>query len=251
MSKTIGVSLFALMIGSSASAQQIGDVFYIALENHHFTQPSSVTSPEQLLGNAAAPFLNTLVTPGNPNAAMVSYASNYQNVSPTLHPSEPNYVWQVSGTNGPLNDNDPYPNNIVNAPSLGQLLEAKGISWRSYQEDTDLLNTSGQNFNSAGGTLTNNVASPSQYEVPLTSFSGTSPDYTNPYNGSHQYNYAAKHNPFVFFTATNGGEQPVLQQPAGKELCAVAAAVDRPHRTTLLHGSTGSRPTSTTKCTCR
>ena len=118
MSKTIGVSLFALMIASSANAQQIGDIFYIALENHNFTQPSSVTSPEQLLGNPAAPFLNTLVKPGNPNAAMVSYASNYQNVSPTLHPSEPNYVWQVSGTHGPLNDDDPYPNNIVNAPSL-------------------------------------------------------------------------------------------------------------------------------------
>ena len=29
MFKTIGVSLFALMIASSAQAQQIGDVFYI------------------------------------------------------------------------------------------------------------------------------------------------------------------------------------------------------------------------------
>ena len=207
MSKTIGVSLFAIMIASSAQAQQIGDVFYIALENHNFTQPSTVPAgtPQQLLGNPAAPFLNSLVTPGNPNAADVSYASNYQNVSPTQHPSEPNYVYQVSGVTGPLNDNDPYPNNIVNAPNLGQLLAAKGDTWRSYQEDTDLLNTNGQNFNSAGGTLTNNVASTSQYTVPTSSFSGTSPDYTNPLNGSHQYNYAVKHNPFPFFTATNGG----------------------------------------------
>ena len=73
---------------------------------------------------------------------------------------------------------------------------------------SDLLNTSGQNFNSAGGALTSTVASKSQYEVPLTSFNGTSAAYTNPYNGSHQYNYAAKHNPFVFFTATNGGNNP-------------------------------------------
>jgi phosphatidylinositol-3-phosphatase len=207
MSKTIGVSLFAIMVATAAHAQQIGDVFYIALENHNFTQPSTVPAgtPEQLFGNPAAPYLNSLVTPGNPNAAMTSYASNYQNVSPTLHPSEPNYVYQVAGLTGPLNDNDPYPNNIVNAPNLGQLMATKGLTWRSYQEDTDLLNTSGQNFNSAGGTLTNNVASKSQYEVPLTSFSGTSPDYTNPYNGTHQYNYAAKHNPFVFFPSTNGG----------------------------------------------
>jgi len=144
---------------------------------------------------------------------MTSYASNYQNVSPSLHPSEPNYVWQVSGTHGPLNDADPYPANIVNAPNLGQLMAAKGETWRSYQEDTDLLNTSGQNFNSAGGTLTNNVASKSQYEVPLTSFSGASTEYTNAYNLSHQYNYAAKHNPFVFFTATNGGNNPTSSNP--------------------------------------
>jgi hypothetical protein len=207
MSKAIGVSLFALLVTTSAQAQQVGDVFYIALENHNFTQPSTVPAgtPQQLFGNTAAPYLNSLVTPGNPNAANVSFAGNYQNVSPNQHPSEPNYVYQIAGLTGQLNDNDPYPNNIVNAPNLGQLMAAKGETWRSYQEDTDLLNTSGQNFNNAGGTLTNNVASKSQYTVPTSSFSGTSTAYTNPYNGSDQYNYAVKHNPFPFFTATNGG----------------------------------------------
>ena len=111
----------------------------------------------------------------------------------------------MPGFTGPLNDNDPYPNNIVNAPNLMQLIAAKGQTWRSYQEDTDLLNTNGQNFNFAGGTLTNNVAAKSQYTVPTSSLSGTSPEYTNPYNGSHQYNYAVKHNPPAFFPATNGG----------------------------------------------
>ena len=71
MSRAIGVSLFALLVATSAQAQQIGDVFYIALENHNFTQPSTVPAgtPEQLFKNPAAPFLNSLVTPGNPNAA--------------------------------------------------------------------------------------------------------------------------------------------------------------------------------------
>jgi hypothetical protein len=41
----------------------------------------------------------------------------------------------------------------------------------------------------------NTVVPKSQYEVPETSFSGRSPTYTNPYNGSHQYSYAPKHNP--------------------------------------------------------
>lgn len=203
--RTIGVSLFALLIASSARADSIGDVFYIALENHNFTQPTTVTGSAQLLGNPAAPFLNSLVTPGNPKSVDVSYASNYQNVWPTLHPSEPNYVYTVSGVTGPLNDDDPYPNNIVNAPNFGELMAAKGLTWRSYQEDTNLLNTSDLNINSAGGTPTNTVAAKSQYEVPLRSFSGTSTTYTNPYNGSNQYDYAAKHNPFVFFPSTNGG----------------------------------------------
>jgi hypothetical protein len=199
--------------GRMAQAQQIGDVFYIALENHNFTQPSTVPAgtPEQLFKNPAAPFLNSLVTPGNPNAANVSFAGNYQNVSPNLHPSEPNYVYQVSGVTGPLNDNDPFPNNIVNAPNLNQVMAAKGQTWRSYQEDTDLVNTSGNNINGdhgAGVGLTNTVTAKNQYEVPLTSFSGTSDTYTNAFNGSHQYNYAAKHNPEVFFPSTNGGDDP-------------------------------------------
>ncbi len=215
MSRIIGVSLLAIMVAGSAQAQQIGDVFYIALENHNFTQPSSMTGLNQILGNSAAPFINSLVTAGNPNAAMTSYASNYQNV-PGVHPSEPNYVWQVSGVHGPLNDANPYPNNIVNAPNLGDVLAAKGLSWRTYQEDANLLNTSGNNINSdhgSGTQLTNTVASPSQYEVPLTSFSGTSATYTNPYNGSHQYDYAAKHDPFAFFSSTNGNGDPTSNNP--------------------------------------
>jgi hypothetical protein len=197
--------------GAQAGAvPHIGKVFYIAMENHNWTQPLSYAGSQQIFGNSAAPYINSLVTGGNPNSAMVSYASNYVNVSPGNHPSEPNYVWQEAGLAGPLNDNNPYPSNIVAAQNLSNLLQMKkGASgWRSYQEDTDLLNTGGQNFNGAGGTLTNNVAATSQYEVPLASFSGTSASYTNPYNGSNQYNFAAKHDGSLFFTATNGGNDP-------------------------------------------
>ncbi len=209
MTKTLGVSLLALMVASSANAAQIGDVFYIALENHNFTQPSNAPAgtPQQLLGNPAASFLNSLVTPGNPNAAYTSYATNYQNVSPNLHPSEPNYVYQVTGKTGPLNDADPYPNNIVSGANLGQLLQQKygTAGWKAYQEDINLVPNSGSVNQPGANSLTNTVAPQGQWNVPTSSFSGTSASYTNPYNGSHQYNYAAKHNPFVFSTATNGG----------------------------------------------
>ena len=84
-----------LLVAATATAGPLGDVFVIDMENHNFTQPSSdTTAPEQLLGNPAAPYLNSLITPGNPNAAQVSYASDYHNVlatpsgnNPSIHPS--------------------------------------------------------------------------------------------------------------------------------------------------------------------
>jgi hypothetical protein len=201
----------------------IGDVIYIDMENHNLTQPSTVTSPQQLLGNPAAPYLNSLMTPGNPNAAQTSYASNYYNVeynnpAVSIHPSEPNYVWQEAGlastnpTQPPYNDADPYantPNNIVNAPNLSALLQNAGISWKSYQEDIDLTPPTGGSVNQQStwpsANLSSTVAPQSQWTVPTSSFSGTSTAYTNPYNGSHQYNFAVKHDGTLFFTATNGG----------------------------------------------
>lgn len=201
-----------LAAAQAQAASQIQHVFVIALENHNFTQPSSYTKTGQIYGNAAAPYINSLVTPGNPNAAQVSYASHYNNVvynGATVHPSEPNYVWAEAGLPGPLNDKDPYPSNIVNAPNLSAAIAASGQTWRSYQEGIDLAPN-------ASGKPTNTVLPQSQYVVPLSSFSGTSADYTNQYNGSHQYNYAAKHNPQLFFAATNGNGDTSTSNPQAK-----------------------------------
>jgi phosphatidylinositol-3-phosphatase len=188
----------------------LGTVFYIEMENHNLTQPSTdTTAPQQLLGNSAAPYLNSLMTPGNANAAQTAYASDYHNVlatpsgnNPSIHPSEPNYIWQEGGSNfGVLNDNDPYANNGANvqtAPNLSGLLQAAGLSWKSYQEDTQLATN-------AQGQLTSSVLPQGQWTVPTTSISGTSTAYVNPYNGSNQYNFATKHDGQLFFTATNGG----------------------------------------------
>jgi hypothetical protein len=208
----MGVTVVAVLAASSVNAQQLGDVFYIDMENHNLIQPSNASAgtPQQLLGNPAASFLNTLITPGNPNAAQTSWAGNYLNVAPGIHPSEPNYVWQEAGRTGPLNDADPYantPNNIVNAPNLSALLQNKyGTSgWKSYQEDINLVPTSGSVNQPGANSLTSTVAPKNQWTVPTSSFSGTSASYTNPYNGSNQYNFATKHDGQLFFTATNGG----------------------------------------------
>ncbi len=198
-------SLEELEVRAVPSGTTIGDVFYIDMENHNLTQPSSVTSPQQLLGNPAAPSLNSLITPGNPNAAQTSYASNYLNTGAGIHPSEPNYVWQEGGSNfGVLNDDDPYANNGNPDPNLNnnvKLIAATGnnpanlvlllpgaqygtAGWHSYQEDMQYTGLS----------------------VPTTSVSGIIPGGgTNPYNGSDQYNFAVKHDGTLFYTATNGG----------------------------------------------
>jgi hypothetical protein len=197
-----------LVVTTPVRAGGIGTVFFIAMENHNWTQPSSQTSPQQILGNTAAPYINSLVTPNDPNAAQSSYSSNYTNIS-GIHPSEPNYVWNEAGLAGPLNDADPYPNNIVNAPNFRALLQTAGVSWKSYQEDIDLTKN-GQ------GNLTSTVLPQSQWTVPLTRFSGTSADYTNSYNGSHQYDFAPKHEGSLFFTATNGGNDPTPANPEAK-----------------------------------
>ena len=220
---------FALLAASglSAHAQEIKKVFVIAMENHNWTQPANQFTGgiQQIYLNPAAPFINSLVD-GTAWAEIngvqkhisesVSYASNDRNVlathggnNPHIHPSEPNYIWAEAGTNfGVLNDNDPYGTNGTNQNStahLVTLLTKAGKTWRSYQEDTDLT---------PNGTKFDNVpVAASQFTVPLKSISGTFVNGVNQFNGSNQYNYAAKHNPMVFFTDSNGGNDSSTSNP--------------------------------------
>ena len=222
----VGVLASGLTLAAARaqSVQRIGTVWYILLENRNFTE-SETSGGAQIYGSPAAPYINSLITPGNPNAAQVSYCTAYHNVlavydgsSPSIHPSEPNYIWMENGSNlSKLNDNDPYGSGLsVNAmatflaanpaytgQNLCGLLQAAGLTWRAYSEGTNQLNTSGTNAN-LGGTLTATAAAPSLWTVPLASFSGSNAAYVNPYNGSTQWNFATKHTGSLFFAATNG-----------------------------------------------
>ena len=160
--------------------QQMGKVFVIAMENHNLIQPSPTSSPQQLFTNSAAPYINSLMTAGNTNAAYVSYATKYYNSGVGVHPSEPNYVWAEAGTDFGIHiDSDPSAslNNFYTAPHLTAQLNTAGISWKNYQEDVQL---------SPGPT------------VSKTGTGGPS----NPYYHTTQYSYAVKHNPMAFFTDT-------------------------------------------------
>jgi phosphatidylinositol-3-phosphatase len=231
--RTLSVFVLAIIfVNLKATAQEIKTVFVIAMENHNWTQPANqfTGNIQQIFQNPNAPFINSLVN-GTAFALVngsvvrisdqVSYATAYHNVlatpsgnNPHIHPSEPSYLWAEAGTNfGVLNDNDPYsssgPTNQNTSAHLSTLLSKSGKTWKSYQEDIDLASSNGQ--------LTNTPLPEDQWTVPLTSSSGFFGSGLNAFNGSNQYNYAAKHNPMVFFTDTNGGNDSTPANPLSQQ----------------------------------
>src|SRR5499427_8422551 len=235
--RMLGLVALLIAVGSLTAraedeGKRIKTVFVIAMENHNWTQPANQFSGpiQQIFKNPSAPFINSLVN-GTAVATIngqqvnisrqVAYATNYHNVlatasgnNPHIHPSEPNYIWAEAGTNfGVLNDADPFvpqpPNNQINNQDnqlhLVRLLTDAKRTWRSYQEDIDLTTVNGQ--------LTNVVLPQNQWTVPLDSFSGNFASGVNRFNGSTQFNYAAKHNPQVFFTDSNGGDDTTPSNP--------------------------------------
>ena len=226
------VALFLTLGSLHASAQQIKTVFVIAMENHNWTQPANQFTGgiQQIYQNPNAPFINSLVN-GTAFANVgdsvqhiseqVSYATAYHNVlatpsgnNPHIHPSEPSYLWAEAGTNfGVLNDNEPFaavgPTNQDTSLHLASLLTQAGTSWKSYQEDTDLTTVAGQ--------LTNVPLPQDQWTVPLKNLSGVFGAGLNQFNGANQFNYAAKHNPQVFFTDTNGGNDLTTGNPLSSQ----------------------------------
>ncbi len=213
----------AITSTSTVRAKAVKNIFVIAMENHNWTQPANQFTGgiQQIYQNVNAPFINSLVDGSAVGISdQVAYASAYHNVlatesgnNPHIHPSEPSYIWSEAGTNfGVLNDNDPYGANGTNQNTtqhLSALLTQSGQSWRSYQEDTDVV------VNNAG--RINIPLPPSLWTVPLSSFQGVFAGGINAYNFSSQFNYAAKHNPMLFFTDTNGGNDPSVNNPLSSQ----------------------------------
>jgi hypothetical protein len=230
---TLGLlALMTLPTPREARADEIKTVFVIAMENHNWTQPANQFSGtiQQIFQNPNAPFINSLVN-GTALASIngrqvnisrqTAYATNYRNVlatgsgnNPHIHPSEPNYIWAEAGSNfNVFDDVDPFVlhnptnqiNNMDNQLHLVRLLTHAKKTWRSYQEDIDLT--------ADGAALDNIVRPKDQWTVPISSFSGNFGVGVNQFNGSTQFNYAAKHNPMVFFTDSNGGNDSTPANP--------------------------------------
>jgi hypothetical protein len=126
------------------SAVRLDRVFVIMLENH---------SEHSVIGDPNNPYITSL-------AQQYGLASNYFGVT---HPSEPNYIAMVSGSNWWNNDDNPA--NRFDHTNLVDEMDAAHISWGAYMEAMP-----------AGDQLADFWPSSSD---PL---------------------YASKHNPFVLFT---------------------------------------------------
>ena len=152
---TVAASLTAALTlaGGAAAASQAGPVtldrvFMIVLENH--SQHSVIDDPN-------TPFISSL-------AHKYGQAADYFGVT---HPSEPNYVAMISGSNWFINNDNPA--NRFDHTNLVDELEAHHIGWGAYME-----------------------ALPA--DDPLTDFWPSSADPL----------YASKHNPFPLFTDIRG-----------------------------------------------
>ncbi|MBI5388068.1 MAG: phosphoesterase [Verrucomicrobia bacterium] len=100
------------------SVSDIRTVFLIVMENQDWSS---------IKGNPRCPYLNHTLLP------QASYCEHY--ASPlSLHPTLPNYLWLVAGTNFGIRDNSP-PNVRVQDTTnhLAFLLDQAGISWKHYQ----------------------------------------------------------------------------------------------------------------------
>jgi len=134
----------------STPSKGIKTVFVIVMENHNW---------DSITGSGSATYIKSLLPQS-------SYCDNYFDNPKSVHPSEPNYIWMEAGDNlGFTDDSDPSASHVLkNTDHLTGQLTAKGISWKSYQEDL----TAGQCGTKSSG------------------------------------HYAAKHNPMVFFSDVSG-----------------------------------------------
>jgi acid phosphatase len=150
--RTPGAAPTASVVGTASSTSPsptspaAPHVFVIVLENHSYSQ---------LIGSSQAPYLTSL-------AHRYATATNYRAVS---HPSLPNYLALTAGsTFGVTTDCTTC---SVDATHLGDQMEARGLSWKTYLEDMP---------------------------APC-------------YSGSSYREYAKKHNPFMYYRDVSGNAQ--------------------------------------------
>ena len=138
-------------------------IVVVIFENHDY---------EQIMGNSAAPYLNSLVN--DPAAAI--FTQSYA----LTHPSQPNYLMLFSGSDQAVT-NDRVPQNIpFTSPNLGAGLLQTGRTFAGYSEDLPSVGFDGKSSSGYArkhnpwvnwqGAVTNGI--PETSNLPLRSFPG-------------------------------------------------------------------------------
>jgi hypothetical protein len=104
---------------STTAVPAYDHVFLVMMENQ---------DRDSIIGNTSrAPFLNSLLSKG----------ASLSNMYAEVHPSDPNYLALSAGTtfrvmSNPIEDNPAY---TLDAPNIGDLVEAAGKTWRAYYQN--------------------------------------------------------------------------------------------------------------------
>jgi len=116
VSKRHAQALILLVAGfslhSQAQVPQSDHVFLLMEENHSY---------EQVIGNSAMPYLNSL-------AKSYAIATNYDANS---HYSTPNYFWIATGAYVTLSDNT---TQMFDVNNVTRFLNSAGKTWKAYEE---------------------------------------------------------------------------------------------------------------------
>jgi hypothetical protein len=136
-------------------------VIFVIFENHGY---------DQIMGNSAAPYLNSLIS----DSATALFTQSYA----VTHPSQPNYLMLFSGSSQGVT-NDSVPKNLpFTSPNLGVELLQKGRTFAGYSEDLPSIGFDGKSSGEYArkhnpwvnwqGTEKNGI--PATLNLPLTSF---------------------------------------------------------------------------------
>ncbi|HEU5362174.1 MAG TPA: alkaline phosphatase family protein [Gaiellaceae bacterium] len=111
--------------GPKAGGHAFQHVFVIMLENH---------SKSSVIDDPNAPYITSL-------AHKYATAANYYGVT---HPSEPNYIASISGSNWGVNDDQA--SNRFDHLNIVDLLEANHLSWAAYMESMPSAGFTGDQY---------------------------------------------------------------------------------------------------------
>jgi hypothetical protein len=111
--------------GPKANGHALDHVFLIMLENH---------SQSSVIDDANAPFITSL-------AHTYAMAANYYGVT---HPSEPNYIATISGSNWGVNDDQP--TNTYDHLNIADQLEQHHLTWAAYMDSMPSVGFTGQQY---------------------------------------------------------------------------------------------------------